>query len=1348
MKTSEADIVPYQLSEIPSAQSVLVFAPHPDDEVFGCGGAVVLHHQAGHRIHVVLLTAGDFNTTEGRDAAYANIRLQESDVAAKLLGVSKVECWAIADRSVAYGETLVGRVMAAIESLNADVVYAPSLWESHPDHRATAMAVVEAVRRLGGSRHLMLYELSAPSRPNRLLDISPVWEKKTQAMACFASQNTVLAYPEFVESLNRYRAMTLGASVRYVEAYEAYLASDLIQPMKMPFESEHRRLMVREIPAVAQDLPLVSVIVRTTARPSLAQALDSVLVQTYANIEVILVDAAGSGLTGFNIADWALSIRIASHGKPLPRAKAANVGLLAAKGQYCIFLDDDDWFYPDHIAKLVRAAIANPTVKAFHTGVRCVDAMGKPSGPVFDFPYALNELKYGNFMPIHGVLFARALVDLGCRFDEQFDLYEDWDFWLQIESHTGYVFVPGISAAYRVDSVSGAGVQVDETEAKAATAALFAKWKTCQTEAVFQELVARALARRHYVRLAQVEGERSQALSQEVQRVQQSLVASYEVQSNALQAANQARQDAHQLRVAHDQACSDRDFAKGESTALREEAQRSRAEALGWADLARQAQAQAMSAKNELQASHQTMAQLQQAQAKAALDLAQERQNFLQIQHVLVQANQHAHNLQAQISTNQAAMDDLQGQLAQARDAANMQHQALQAHQAAMQELTSSTSWQLTQPVRMVGKALRQFKRVVGAARKTDAWSKGPIYALVRGMKVLRQEGLQGIRQRLAPPPPPPPHYALAPVDGGSGTVSMPTDPRSYSAWVAEFDNFNAVQMASLQGVLKGLAIHPLISIVMPTYNTVPEFLERAIESVRNQLYPHWQLCICDDASPKPHVRSILQRYSALDKRIQLLFSEQNGHISKASNAAIGMATGDYIAFLDHDDELSIHALLRVVEALARHPNAKVLYTDEDKIDETGRRFDPYFKPDFNLGLLRSHNYMCHFAVYKADYLRELGGLRVGFEGAQDYDMALRAVDGTDAANIVHLPHLLYHWRAATGSTAAGHTEKSYAFSAGQRALTAHLDRRGLDGVVEEAPEAAGMYRVHWATPASKPLVSLVIPTRNGEQILRICLDSLKNTAYPAMEIIVVDNGSDEAATLQLLQERAAQGQIRVLRDDSPFNYSALNNRAVKEAAMGEFVLLLNNDIEVVTPEWLNEMLGAAMEPGVGCVGARLWYPNGTLQHGGVVLVCGVAGHAHKYLPKGRHGYMGRAVLAQDMIAVTAACLLVRKSIFLEVGGLDEGLAVAFNDIDFCLRVDKAGYRNHWTPYAELIHHESLTRGHEDTPEKQARFRKEIEKMQARWPALLKHDDPCYSPNLTAVSEDFSFAWPPRRDLP
>jgi GT2 family glycosyltransferase len=278
-------------------------------------------------------------------------------------------------------------------------------------------------------------------------------------------------------------------------------------------------------------------------------------------------------------------------------------------------------------------------------------------------------------------------------------------------------------------------------------------------------------------------------------------------------------------------------------------------------------------------------------------------------------------------------------------------------------------------------------------------------------------------------------------------------------------------------------------------------------------------------------------------------------------------------------------------------------------------------------------------------------------------------------------------------------------------------------------------------------LVSIVIPTRNGADLLRTCLDSLRETRYQAFEVVVVDNGSDDPVALELMAERESVGEIRVLRDPSPFNYSALNNRAVTQACRGEFVVLMNNDIEITHPEWLAEMVGMALEPGVGCVGARLWYPDGRLQHGGVIMVCGVAGHAHKYLPRGHHGYMGRAVLAQDFLAVTAACLLVRREVFNEVGGLDESLKVAFNDVDFCLRVHAAGYRNVWTPFAQMIHHESVTRGHEDTPEKQQRFAGEIAILQTRWPDLLAHD-PCYSPNLTNQAEDFSFAWPPRRKMP
>lgn len=1295
MNTKEADIVPYHASNIPDARVVLVFAPHPDDEVFGCGGALALHARAGHVVNVILLTAGDSKPGDGFDSPYAAHRLVESSAAARVLGIAPPECWGLMDRTLGYGEVLVNRMMAAIEALGADIVYAPSLWESHPDHRATSMSAIEAMRRLGGDRQLFLYELSAPLRPNRLLDISMVWADKAKAMACFVSQNIHLDYPDFIGSLNRYRALTLQRDVTRAEAFETYQADSLNLPALMPFESERRRLLARGLPGMPQDLPLVSVIIRTMSRATLSQSLDSLVTQTYANIEIVLVDVRGEGLSDIDLNYIAFPIRIGSSAIPLGRAQAANLGLKEATGEFCIFLDDDDWFYPDHVAKLVNCVIQNRSIKAVHTAVACVDGAGNSTGMVFDFPYAENELKFGNFMPIHGVLFNRKLVALGCHFDERFDLYEDWDFWLQVEEHTPFAFIPGVSAAYRIDAVSGAGVKTDTERARHATTMLYAKWSVFQTEAVFQQLITRALSRRHLERqLASIQ----RALVDrdgEVRRL--AVLATYQQEQAALsaQAADVARQDAHHLRGAHDQACAARDLARGAYEFSQLDAQKARDQAL-----------------------------------LIASDFGQSRLEIQQIKSSL--ANERA--------AAQKASDQAQAEVIQSQSEKTLLTQELAVQKSRVDELMASTSWHLTRPVRAAGRVIRQVKTVMAAMGVARRRHKSLAYIVRRSMGVLRHEGLPGVHLRVS--------RLLNQTDGAEVSRNALPVAGSYADWLATFDSFDTSQRHALHESLNELTYQPLISIVMPVHNPAANDLSHAIESVLTQIYPNWELCICDDASTEPHVKEILNAFAKQDHRVHVTYQMENGHISKASNKAIELAQGQYIAFLDHDDELSPHALLRVAQAVARQPLAKVCYSDEDKIDVSGRRFDPYFKPDFNLGLLRSHNYMCHFAVYEANLLRQLGGLREGFEGAQDYDLALRAIDSVPADSILHIPHILYHWRTAIGSTAAGHNHKSYAFAAGERALTAHLARRTLPGAVDEAPEAPGMYRIRWAIPTSAPLVSIIIPTRNGEVILRQCLDSLKKTSYPNFEIIVIDNGSDDPATLNLLAECAAKDQIHVLRDDQPFNFSALNNRAVNDVASGEFVLLLNNDIEVINPDWLTEMVGPALESGVGCVGARLWYPDGRLQHAGVILVCGVAGHAHKYLPRGQHGYMGRAVLAQDMVGVTAACLLVRKSIYQAVGGLDDSLAVAFNDIDFCLRVRAAGYRNHWTPYAELIHHESVTRGYEDTPEKQRRFRSEIETMQARWPALLTHDDPCYSPNLTAIAEDFSLAWPPRRELP
>lgn len=534
----------------------------------------------------------------------------------------------------------------------------------------------------------------------------------------------------------------------------------------------------------------------------------------------------------------------------------------------------------------------------------------------------------------------------------------------------------------------------------------------------------------------------------------------------------------------------------------------------------------------------------------------------------------------------------------------------------------------------------------------------------------------------------------------------------------------------------------PLISVLMPVYNTPEKWLRRSVRSMIEQSYRNWELCIADDASTQPHVRQVLEELSASDPRIKVEFRSENGHISVASNTALAVATGRYIALLDHDDELPSDALAEVADALLRFPEWRMLYTDEDKIDEKGRRYDPYFKPDWNYELLLSQNCFSHFGVFDASLVREVGGFRVGLEGSQDWDLVLRCCELVQPDEIGHIPRVLYHWRAIPGSAALDVGEKSYAVMAGRQAVVDHLERIGQAADVELTDW--GHCRVRFTVSKPEPLVSLVIPTRDGVDLLRTCVDSILNrTSYLNYEVIVVDNQSSCTRTIKYFEEISEDPRVRIVKYDAPFNYSAINNHAVG-IARGSIIGLINNDIEVISRDWLDEMVGHASRPMVGAVGAMLYYPDDTIQHGGVITgIGGVAGHAYLGKPRGFGGQMYRAKLAQSLSAVTGACLVVRRRVYEEVGGLDEALKVAFNDVDFCLRIRAAGYRNVWTPWAELYHHESATRGYEDTPEKKARFQQEVEFMQARWGHTLQHD-PAYNPNLALDKELFSLAFPPR----
>jgi GT2 family glycosyltransferase len=652
--------------------------------------------------------------------------------------------------------------------------------------------------------------------------------------------------------------------------------------------------------------------------------------------------------------------------------------------------------------------------------------------------------------------------------------------------------------------------------------------------------------------------------------------------------------------------------------------------------------------------------------------------------------------------------------------------QLLEEREAYIADMYRSTSWRVTRPMRAVSSTLIRTRRAGALFASTLRRHGGPHGMLKKGYALYRREGLAGIRRGLR-----------------VVQISVKNDRTDYAEWLRRYDIVTDESRAATRARIEGFARRPLISVLMPVYNTSVEFLDQAIWSVRNQVYANWELCIADDASTRPEVRRVLERHSTADTRIRVVYREQNGHISASSNSALALVKGEFIALLDHDDLLAAQALFRVVEAINQHPDAGVIYSDEDKVDAANVRYDPYFKSELNYELLLAQNSLSHLGVYRTELVRRVGGFRVGFEGAQDYDLALRVIEQLDPTRVLHLPYVLYHWRAIPGSTALAASEKNYAAEAGRRAVQEHLTRTGVQAEVMPAPGLPAVNRVRFACPSPQPLVSILIPTRDRADLLGMCLDSLiERTTYQNYEVIIIDNGSVEEAT-QRLFERLPKDRFRIIRDDSPFNFSALNNHAAR-IARGTLLCLMNNDIEILTPDWLEEMVSFAARLDIGCVGARLWYPDGRLQHGGCVIgIGGVAGHAHKYLQHGREGYFGRAMLHQAFSAVTAACLLIRREIYDELGGLDEQLVVAFNDVDFCLRVREAGYRNVWTPYAEMIHHESASRGDENTPAKQERFAREVAYVKARWGDMLL-EDPAYSPNLTMVHEDFSYAWPPR----
>lgn len=598
----------------------------------------------------------------------------------------------------------------------------------------------------------------------------------------------------------------------------------------------------------------------------------------------------------------------------------------------------------------------------------------------------------------------------------------------------------------------------------------------------------------------------------------------------------------------------------------------------------------------------------------------------------------------------------------------------------------------------------------------TESVFLGKIHLLKKGLNYLKTNGIRSTLHRIRLQP----------------TINQKAE--DYHKWIEKNEGWD---LSKVKEECRNFSYSPKISVLMPVYNVEEKWLLKCIQSVQSQVYENWELCIADDASTDKNVKEFLKKFSKKDKRIKIIYREENGHISKATNTALQIATGEYVALLDNDDELAPFAFYEIVKLLNEKPELDLIYSDEDKIDLKDNRFDPAFKPDWSPDLLLGTNYISHLGVYRRSIINEIGGFRVGYEGSQDYDLVLRFTEKTTKNKIAHIPKILYHWRVLPTSTAADQSSKGYAFEAGRRALEDALKRRNIKGKAKHAA-GNGLYDVEYEL-VSGDLISIIIPTRDGYSDMKRCLDSIiEKSSYQNYEIIVADNGSTDPKMRQLYEEKQSllKDRFIVKSIDIPFNYSYINNLAVQEAR-GKYLLFLNNDTEVITPNWLEQMLSFAQLKRIGCVGAKLYYPNHTIQHAGVILgLGGAAGHGHHTFPRGDFGYFGKLEINVNYLAVTAACLMVKKSDFDQVNGFDETLTVAFNDVDLCLKIFELGKDNVWLHGVELFHFESQTRGYEDNPEKLARFDSETKLMEQRWKKYIDND-PFYSPNLSRTGGHF-----------
>jgi GT2 family glycosyltransferase len=1077
---------------------------------------------------------------------------------------------------------------------------------------------------------------------------------------------------------------------------------------------------------------LVSVICRSIGRRELKQALDSIASQTYSNLEIVLVQASQKPLSEFANSITGVPVNLVVTGKNLSRSDAANAGLDAANGSLILFLDDDDWLADDHVEHLVEFLNANPKILAAYSSTQKISADGTVKKETFTRDFDPQLLMHENYIPIHSMLFSRSLLEHSCRFDSNFDIFEDWDFWLQLSQHSDFAHVDKITAFYReggdsaTASTSPEALERYSGEGAIAKgrAKLFSKWLKIWDGSTFNKLVGTL--------------DKSNAI-----HTLNQTIAEQEGKANALNAQKQNQLDDlnSELEVA---------YTKLHETNLQNES------------LA----AKLASTEQEAQA------------LKANL-----HNKEVQVQN----SSRHIEELEVQVQNSSRHIEELEGALQAVFDSTswrlmepfrrivrvtrNLVSGRRQATSVSSVTAHSSPSAKVVEKRGAVHFAIDKavatdgFLYIRGWACATPAIEK--IELSHKAVSIPVSYG--GARDDIARA------YPLISSARHSGfsffaEVSLATsyqlklfDPHGLREGISfSPDSNTSLSQLSDSGELyvldaidqyriyrllnkhqnpdhkdqKSLSYTPLISIIVPVFNVSKQWLDACIESVVNQTYSNWELCLHDDASTNQETLDCLAAWQSQDTRIKVQYGQENQHISGASNSALDIAQGEFIGLMDNDDELASDALYWVIDAINSNPQADYLYTDEDKIDEDGNYCQPHFKPDWSPEMLESMMYVGHFGVIRRSVIDKVGGFRIGYEGSQDFDLTLRISQVSQ--NFVHIPRILYHWRIIPGSVAGGSDQKSYAYTSGFKALQDHVNANGKKAKVSTTA-TPGLYRV--SKQLDNPRVAIIMPFHNKAEMTLECLQSILRSSYTNYEVVLISNNSNEQEYEKVAHFVDTLSVASVLKHDIPFNWSALNNWGSKQVN-AHYYLFLNNDMKVISEDWIESLLSCAVDETIGAVGAKLLYEDNTVQHAGIVMhLGGVAGHPFKGLPGDHPGYFGYAEITRNVAAITGACLLVKKQTFERAERFDETLGVAYNDVDFCLRLIELGLRNVYTPFAKLYHFESKTRP--KTPadmnqQQRQQFEQESAFIMQRHAKYFEDGDPYYNKALTLKLEDYS----------